>query len=96
VGRAALEKLAENPPRRLKTLRLEPGDLPEAGSEVTRDGSVVGALTSPVSSPRFGNIALAVLDSPVAENETVVSVSGDTATVADLSIFDPTKVKPRG
>ena len=95
VGKSALEKLAENPPRRLKTLRLEPGDLPEAGSEVTRDGTVVGTLTSPVSSPRFGNIALAVLDSPVADNDTVVSASGHTATVTDLSIFDPTKVKPR-
>ena len=96
VGKPALQALAANPPRRFKTLRLEPGDLPEPGSDVTRDGSTVGQLTSPTSSPRFGNIALAVLDSAAADNETVVAVDGHTATVADLSIFDPTKVKPRG
>lgn len=95
VGQSALQSIAEHPPRRLKTLRLEPGGLPEPGSDITRDGAVVGTLTSPTSSPRFGNIALAVIDSAAAENETVVSVDGHTATVADLSIFDPAKVKPR-
>ncbi|HEX5016312.1 MAG TPA: aminomethyltransferase family protein [Actinomycetes bacterium] len=95
VGKSALQAIADNPPRRLKTLRLEPGDLPEIGAEVTRDGAVVGTLTSPTSSPRFGNIALAVIDSSAADNDTVVSVGGHTATVADLSIFDPNKVKPR-
>ena len=95
VGREALHALSTQPPRRLKTLRLEPGDLPEAGSDVTREGAVVGTLTSPTNSPRFGNIALAVLDSSAAANETVVSVDGHTAMVADLSIFDPDKLKPR-
>jgi aminomethyltransferase len=95
AGRSVLQSLADNPPRRLKTLRLEPGDLPETGSDVTRDGAVVGTLTSPTNSPRFGNIALAIIDSPAAANDTVVSVDGHTATVADLSIFDPTKAKPR-
>ena len=95
VGRAALQAMSQSPPRRLKTLRLEPGDLPAAGSDVTREGGVVGTLTSPTNSPRFGNIALAVLDAKAADNETVVSVDGHTATVADLSIFDPDKLKPR-
>jgi aminomethyltransferase len=95
LGRPALEQIAANPPRRLRTLRLEPGDLPAAGSDVTRDGRVVGTLTSPTSSPRFGNIALAILDSANADNDTVVWVDGHTATVTDLSIFDPQKVKPR-
>jgi glycine cleavage system T protein (aminomethyltransferase) len=95
VGRAALEAIAEQPPRRLKTLRLEPGDLPGAGSDVTREGRVVGTLTSPTHSPRFGNIALAILDSAAAGTDTVVSVDGHTATVAELSIFDPQKLKPR-
>jgi aminomethyltransferase len=95
VGQSALKALAAAPPRRLKTLRLEPGELPEPGSDVMREGAVVGTLTSPTNSPRFGNIALVVIDTAAADNETVVSVDAHTATVADLSIFDPTKVKPR-
>ena len=95
VGKDALQKIASAPPRRLKTLRLEAGELPDAGSDVTKDGQIVGTLTSPTNSPRFGPIALAIIESSAAENDTVVEVSGSTATVADLSIFDPTKVKPR-
>jgi aminomethyltransferase len=95
IGRAALQQVAEAPPRRLKTLRLEAGELPEAGSPVTKDGSVVGTLTSPTNSPRFGPIALAIIDAGAAGNDTVVQVAGSTATVAELSIFDPTKSKPR-
>lgn len=95
VGKDALHKISSEPPRRLKTLRLEAGELPEAGSDVTRGGQVVGTLTSPTNSPRFGPIALAIMGSAAAGNDTVVDVGGSTATVADLSIFDPTKVKPR-
>jgi aminomethyltransferase len=96
TGKKALAEIAEQPPQRLKTLRLEAGELPEPGSEVRRGGVAVGTLTSPTTSPRFGPIALAVLDSESSANDTVVEVAGSTATVADLSIFDPTKVKPRG
>ncbi len=95
VGKDALHKIASEPPRRLKTLRLEAGELPEAGCEVTKEGQVVGTLTSPTNSPRFGPIALAIMDTAAADNDTVVAVGGSTATVADLSIFDPMKVKPR-
>ncbi len=95
VGKIALQRIAENPPHRLKTLRLEAGELPEAGSEVTKDGAKVGTLTSPTNSPRFGPIALAILDTAVADNDAVLQVVGSTVTVADLSIFDPTKAKPR-
>jgi aminomethyltransferase len=95
VGKDALQKVAAEPPRRLKTLRLEAGELPDGGSDVTKDGHVVGTLTSPTNSPRFGPIALAIMETASADNDTVVNVGGATATVADLSIFDPTKVKPR-
>lgn len=95
VGKDALQKVAAEPPRRLKTLRLEAGELPDGGSDVTKDGQVVGTLTSPTNSPRFGPIALAIMERAAADNDTVVNVGGATATVADLSIFDPTKVKPR-
>ena len=95
IGRSALQQIAEAPPRRLKTLRLEAGELPETGSAISKDGAVVGTLTSPTNSPRFGPIALAIIESGAAANDTVVQVAGSTATVADLSIFDPTKAKPR-
>ncbi|MCZ3386916.1 MAG: aminomethyltransferase family protein [Actinomycetia bacterium] len=95
VGKDALQKIAAEPPRRLKTLRLEAGELPEAGTAVTKEGAAVGTLTSPTVSPRFGPIALAIMDARAADNDTVVDVGGSTATVADLSIFDPGKVKPR-
>lgn len=95
IGKKALQEIAAAPPRRLKTLRLEAGELPDAGSDVTRGDEVVGTLTSPTNSPRFGPIALAIMQTSTADNDTVVAVGGSTATVADLSIFDPTKVKPR-
>jgi aminomethyltransferase len=95
VGKDALARVAADPPRRLRTLRLEAGELPDGGSDVTKDGRVVGILTSPTNSPRFGPIALAIMESAAADNDTVVNVGGTTATVADLSIFDPQKLKPR-
>ena len=41
-----------------------------------RTGRVVGTLTSPTNSPRFGPIALAIMDTAAADNETVVAVGG--------------------
>ena len=92
--RELLTALAAAPPRRLKTLRLD-GAVPEPGSDVTVDGRTVGTLTSPTDSPLFGVIALAVLDREVAENGTSVMVGDTPASVAELSIFDPDKRKPR-
>ena len=99
LGSDALEAVASNPPRRLKTLLLAHDELPEYGVEVTRDGEPVGTLTSPAVSPRFGPIALAILDTPVSEDgeRVEVSVGGQTvgATVAPLAIYDPEKKRPR-
>ena len=99
VGRDALAKVAVQPPRRFKTLRLEGGELPEYGAEVRRHGAVVGTLTSPAISPRFGPLGLAILDTAVAEDEVVVEVVVGTgtvpATVAPLAIYDPEKRRPR-
>ena len=76
------------------------GDVPEYGAEVFHGDEVVGTVTSPTDSPRFGVIALAILRSDVAENGTQLEVTlGEgrvKATVADLSIHDPGKTKPRG
>ncbi len=99
VGCEALESIAPNPPRRLKTLRLEGNELPDYGVEVTRGGEPVGTLTSPALSPRFGQIALAILETGVsADGEKVEVTVGDRtvpAVVAPLAIYDPEKKRPR-
>jgi len=99
LGKDPLTSLAAAPPNRLKTLRLDGVDLPEYGTDVLQGGQVVGTLTSPTDSPRFGIIGLAVLPTELAgggtELEVVVGDQTVTATVADLSIYDPQKVKPR-
>jgi len=99
LGSDALKAVAENPPRRFKTLRLEGETLPEYGAAVTRDGAPVGTLTSPALSPRFGPIALAILETEVAQDNERVEVAFETATmpatVAPLAIYDPEKRRPR-
>ena len=95
VGAEALAAVGANPPKRLKTLTIEGDAVPEAGSAVTKDGEEVGALTSPVTSPRFGTIGLAVLATGAATDGEKVEVGGSVATVAPLSIFDPKKERPR-
>jgi aminomethyltransferase len=99
LGSDALKAVAASPPRRLKTLRLEGDELPEYGAEVTRNGEPVGTLTSPAVSPRFGPIALAILDAEVARDGERVEVGLDSgrtgASVAELAIYDPEKRRPR-
>jgi aminomethyltransferase len=99
LGSDALKKVAGNPPRRMKTLSLEGDAIPDYGVEVTREGKPVGTLTSPAVSPRFGPIALAILETAVSgDGERVeVEVSGEqvAATVAPLPIYDPEKKRPR-
>jgi aminomethyltransferase len=99
LGSEALKAVAQNPPRRMKTLCLEGEEIPEYGVEVTRDGQLVGTLTSPAISPRFGPIALAILETSASADGERVEVSvGDAtveATVAPLAIYDPEKKRPR-
>jgi aminomethyltransferase len=95
VAADALASYGATPPRRLKTLQIEGDAVPEAGSAVTKDGRDVGTVTSPTTSPSFGVIALAILDSGVAADGEKVEVGGAVATVAPLSIHDPEKKKPR-
>jgi aminomethyltransferase len=99
LGSDALKTIAADPPRRFKTLRLEGDDLPEYGVEVTHEGVAVGTLTSPATSPRFGPIALAVLETAMAVDGQRVDVplgTGTiTGTVAPLAIYDPEKRRPR-
>ncbi len=99
IGCDALASVGPMPPRRFKTLRLETDELPDYGVGVTREGEPVGTLTSPASSPRFGPLALAILDTAVAIDGQRLEVDcGDRtigATVAPLAIYDPEKRRPR-
>jgi aminomethyltransferase len=96
VAAEALAAIAAAPPRRLKTLEIQGDEVPEAGTPVTRDGQEVGTLTSPVASPRFGTIGLAVVATDAATDGTSVEVGGTAATIAPLNLYDPAKQKPRG
>ena len=91
--------MAADPPRRMKTLRIGGDELPDYGVEVRRGGELVGTLTSPAASPRFGRIALAILDTASAGDGTELDVEladgTAPATVAPLAIYDPEKRRPR-
>jgi aminomethyltransferase len=97
-GKEALAAEAANPPNRFVTLVVD-GDVPEYGAAVTRDGEVVGTLTSPCESPTLGKvIGLAVLRNDLAREGETVEVAGDCtapATVAALPIYDTEKTRPR-
>jgi aminomethyltransferase len=98
-GKAALAAQAAAPANRFKTLRLDGGAAPEYGAAVLHGDEVVGTVTSPVDSPRFGVIGLAILRTDVADNGTSLEVAlaegRVKATVADLAILDPEKRRPR-
>ena len=98
-GRPVLAAAATAPANRFKTLRIDGGQVPEYGAEVLHGDEVVGTVTSPTESPRFGVIGLAVIRADLAENGNQVEVAvGDgrvKATVTDLSIHDPEKKKAR-
>jgi aminomethyltransferase len=99
VGKDALTTIAAAPPHRFKTVRLDGSTVPEYGADITVDGTVVGTLTSPTSSPRFGVIGLAVLDTAHSADETVVDVAMAHGVargrVSPLAIYDPRKSRPR-
>jgi aminomethyltransferase len=99
LGAEPLRAVAADPPNRFKTLRVQGTEVPEYGAEVTKGGEPIGTLTSPTDSPLFGVIGLAVLDANHAADGTEVDVVlGDgtvRATVAELSLYDPKKERPR-
>jgi len=99
-GRDPIAAELAAPANRFKTLQIAGDEVPEYGAEVYSGDEVVGTLTSPTASPRYGVIGLAVLRTDVSTNGTELEVAvGDgraAATVADLSIQDPAKRKARG
>ena len=99
IGKEILREVAQDPPNRFKTIRLEGRDLPAYGAAVTRDAEVVGTLTSPAASPKLGNLGLAILRKDVAgDGEKVEVALGDGTiggTVDQLALYDPAKQRPR-
>jgi len=99
LGRDTLESVAADPPNRLVTLVMEPGELADVGASVLWGSEAVGTLSSRVDSPEFGPIGLAMLASAAAAPGNHVSVVGGgrstRATVAPLSLKDPDKLRPR-
>lgn len=99
MGKEILREIAQDPPNRLVTVRLQGDTLPEYGATITLGSEDVGVLTSPATSPRYGNIGLAIVPSDLAAPGTEVDVAlGDGAiggTVDLLAIHDPDKRRPR-
>jgi aminomethyltransferase len=100
MGTEALRGLAEDPPNRFVTVRLESGELPEYGTPLRSGEREVGTLTSPALSPRFGPIGLAIVQAEAAAPgtpvEAVTAQGAVPGTVDVLAIDDPTKERPRG
>lgn len=98
VGKERLREIAQDPPNRFVTLRIQSDALPEYGATVTKDGREIGTLTSPTDSPRYGKIGIAVLAREHAEPGTTVEVEVEgtaTATVDVLPLYDTDKRRPR-
>ena len=99
LGADALRTVAADPPNRFVTLHLADGELPELGADVLAGDEVVGTLTSPVESPRFGAIGLARLRRDIAVDGAQVDVAvADGAVAATVRLdcaYDPQKLRPR-
>lgn len=99
MGTEALRTIAEDPPDRFVTVRLEGEVLPDYGAGLQVQWRDVGVLTSPAMSPRFGAIGLAIVAADVAMPGTrveAVTASGPIpGTVEVLAIYDPDKQRPR-
>jgi aminomethyltransferase len=100
MGTEALRTIAEEPPNRFVTIRLDEEGADYGTPLRTEDGADAGMLTSPAMSPRFGPIGLAIVPAAIAARGTAVqAVTADGAipgSVDVLSIYDPTKERPRG
>jgi aminomethyltransferase len=99
MGKQELREIAVDPPNRFKTIRLQGDSLPEYGAAVTANGEEIGVLTSPATSPLFGNLGLAILRTDAAADGSEVQVAAGTGTIDGtvdvLAVYDPKKEKPR-
>ncbi len=99
IGGERCVETAAAPPRRFVTLTFDKGggdeEVPAPGAAVFGEDGSVGAVTSATVTPRFGALALAVVDTVCAEDGLSLLVDGRPATVRPLPIDDPNKERPR-
>jgi aminomethyltransferase len=100
IGRDRCAETAAAPPRRFVTLTFDEGGngeeaAPSPGAGVFVEERSVGVVTSASVTPRFGALALAVVDSVYAGDGTSLRVDGRPATARPVPIDDPEKVRPR-
>jgi aminomethyltransferase len=88
VGREACVRTAAAPARRLVTLVFEDGVAPPPGARITMNDRDVGDVRSPQVTPRFGPIALAVVEAAASADGTPVIVGGIAGVVRAVPI-DP-------
>ena len=100
IGRERCVEAAAAPQRRFVTLTFEGDDdgegvAPSPGTSVREGDGLVGAVTSAFVTPRFGALALAVVDTAYAKDGTLLMVDDRLATVRPLPIDDREKERPR-
>jgi len=95
VGRDAVMERAKDPKRRFVTLTFEGEVVPEHGAPVKVEGATVGDVRSADTTPRYGALALAVVDAAHAAPGGRVDVDGLEGLVHPVPIDDPKKLRPR-
>lgn len=95
VGRAAVMERAKHPRRRFVTLALEGEEVPERGAPVKSGDTIVGDVRSADTTPRFGTLALAVVDAGHSAPGGRLDVGGLPGHVHPVPIDDPEKLRPR-
>lgn len=95
VGREAVMERSKDPRRRFVTLALDSEQVPEHGAPVKVDGEIVGDVRSADTTPRYGTLALAVVDAANAAPGGRVDVDGLEGIVHPAPIDDPKKLRPR-
>jgi len=73
--------------RKLIGLKLSPGCLPATGDTILREGTRAGEITTAVSSPRFGPIALGYIHRDLAATGENFLVGGLSAQTVDLPFY---------
>jgi aminomethyltransferase len=95
VGREAVIERARVPLRTFVTLVLDGSDVPAHGAPVFTGDERVGEVRSADTTPRFGTLALAVVDTAHAAPGTKLTVEGQGCLVHPVPIDDPEKLRPR-